>query len=123
MFDERRVVFAVRIIDRVSCMHWSQVAYDPRQVSYEELLQVFIKGHNPTQADGQGGDLGTQYRSGIYFHTSEQKRAAEDFLKKAQADYKAGCSAFEIIMVRNVECAVCKEVLGGGPFSGCSRRP
>ena len=66
-----------------------QVTYDPKQVSYEQLLQAFVKGHNPTQADGQGHDRGSQYRSGIYTHTPEQKRIAEEFMQRTQADYQA----------------------------------
>lgn len=53
------------------------VAYDPRQVSLPELLQVFWENHDPTQVMRQGNDVGTQYRSGIYTTTPEQKEAAE----------------------------------------------
>lgn len=52
------------------------VAYDPAKVSYEELLKVFWEAHDPTQGMGQGNDLGTQYRSGIYATTPAQKTAA-----------------------------------------------
>jgi len=53
-----------------------QVVYDPKRVSYEQLLQVFWEAHDPTQGMRQGNDIGTQYRSAIYFHTPEQERAA-----------------------------------------------
>jgi peptide-methionine (S)-S-oxide reductase len=53
------------------------VVYDPEQVSYEELLQVFWEGHDPTQGMRQGNDLGTQYRSGIYTCDEEQQGLAE----------------------------------------------
>ena len=53
------------------------VAYDPKQVSYETLLQTFWEGHDPTQGMRQGNDVGTQYRSGIYTFTTEQRAAAE----------------------------------------------
>ncbi|MGB2923852.1 MAG: peptide-methionine (S)-S-oxide reductase MsrA [Limnothrix sp.] len=53
------------------------VAYDPAQVSYEKLLQVFWESHNPTQGMRQGNDTGTQYRSGIYTYNGEQKQLAE----------------------------------------------
>jgi peptide-methionine (S)-S-oxide reductase len=53
------------------------VAYDPQQVSYEQLLKLFWESHNPTQGMRQGNDSGTQYRSGIYAYTAAQKSAAE----------------------------------------------
>ena len=53
------------------------VVYDPAQVSYDQLLQVFWESHDPTQGMRQGNDVGTQYRSGIYAFTPEQKAAAE----------------------------------------------
>ncbi len=53
------------------------VTYDPAQVSYETLLKTFWEGHNPTQGMQQGNDVGTQYRSGIYAFTPEQRAAAE----------------------------------------------
>ena len=54
-----------------------EVEYDPAKVSYDQLLDVFWNGHNPTQLNRQGPDVGTQYRSAIFFHTPEQKAAAE----------------------------------------------
>jgi peptide-methionine (S)-S-oxide reductase len=53
------------------------VVFDPRQVSYPELLKLFWESHDPTQGTRQGGDVGTQYRSGIYYYNEDQKRAAE----------------------------------------------
>ena len=54
-----------------------RVVYDPRVISYEQLLQVFWEGHDPTQGMRQGNDRGTQYRSGIYVYNDSQRRAAE----------------------------------------------
>ena len=54
-----------------------RVVYDPAKISYEELLQVFWEGHDPTQGMRQGNDRGTQYRSGIYTFSADQKAAAE----------------------------------------------
>ena len=54
-----------------------RVIYDPAKVSYEALLKTFWEGHDPTQGMRQGNDVGTQYRSGIYVHTPEQRNAAE----------------------------------------------
>jgi peptide-methionine (S)-S-oxide reductase len=53
------------------------VVFDPRRVSYEELLKVFFESHDPTQGMRQGNDIGTQYRSGIYVYNYAQARAAE----------------------------------------------
>jgi peptide-methionine (S)-S-oxide reductase len=53
------------------------VVYDPAKIRYEELLKVFWENHDPTQGMRQGNDVGTQYRSGIYFFDDEQWRAAE----------------------------------------------
>ena len=53
-----------------------EVDYDPARVSYDTLLDVFWNGHNPTQLNRQGPDVGTQYRSAIFFHTPEQEAAA-----------------------------------------------
>ncbi len=62
-----------------------RVVFDPKEISYEELLQIFFENHDPTQGMRQGGDVGTQYRSGIYAYDDAQKRAAE----KALAAYQS----------------------------------
>lgn len=54
-----------------------QVMYDPERVPYEKLLQVFWENHNPTTLNRQGPDVGTQYRSAIFYHDASQKEAAE----------------------------------------------
>ncbi|HKZ38542.1 MAG TPA: peptide-methionine (S)-S-oxide reductase MsrA [Chryseolinea sp.] len=59
-----------------------QVTYDPKKISYEELLEVFWKTHDPTTWNKQGADEGTQYRSAIFFHNSEQKQLAEQYKNK-----------------------------------------
>ena len=53
------------------------VVFDPKRVSYADLLRVFWESHDPTQGMRQGGDVGTQYRSGIYYYDDGQKEAAE----------------------------------------------
>jgi peptide-methionine (S)-S-oxide reductase len=53
------------------------VVYDPKRISYEDLLKTFWEGHDPTQGMRQGNDVGTQYRSGIYVFDGVQRRAAE----------------------------------------------
>jgi peptide-methionine (S)-S-oxide reductase len=53
------------------------VVFDPKVITYDELLKAFWENHDPTQGMQQGNDVGTQYRSGIYYENEEQKRAAE----------------------------------------------
>ena len=62
-----------------------RVVFDPKQVSYEQLLKVFWESHNPTQGMRQGNDTGTQYRSGIYTYSDEQRRLAEASREAYQA--------------------------------------
>ena len=65
-----------------------EVEYDPSKVSYEELLEVFWKNHDPTTPNRQGWDVGTQYRSAIFYHSPEQKAAAQASKEKAQERFK-----------------------------------
>jgi peptide-methionine (S)-S-oxide reductase len=62
-----------------------QVTYDPAQVSYDKLLDVFWGAHDPTTLNRQGPDMGTQYRSAIFFHSPEQQQIALASKEKAQA--------------------------------------
>ncbi|MCK6530363.1 peptide-methionine (S)-S-oxide reductase MsrA [Myxococcota bacterium] len=66
-----------------------RVVYDPGRVSFEELLRVFWESHDPTQGMRQGGDVGTQYRSGIYTFGEEQRRAAQASLGGYQEALRA----------------------------------
>ncbi len=65
------------------------VVYDPSKISYETLLKTFWENHDPTQGMRQGNDAGTQYRSGIYVFTPEQRKAAE----ASKAMYQKGLAA------------------------------
>jgi len=56
-----------------------QVVYDPAKISYDELLEVFWQTHDPTSLNRQGNDVGTQYRSAIFYHNNEQKQKAEQY--------------------------------------------
>ena len=58
-----------------------KLTYDADQVSLRQLLEVFFVVHDPTQLNRQGNDVGTQYRSGIYYTTPEQKQVAEDMIR------------------------------------------
>ena len=65
-----------------------EVTYDPKKVTYAELLEAFFRSHDPTTLNRQGADVGTQYRSVVFYHTDEQKRLAEtakEELNKANA--------------------------------------
>ena len=55
-----------------------EVTYDPNKVSYEALLDVFWKNHNPTQLNRQGHDVGTQYRSAVFYHNEKQKKGSRE---------------------------------------------
>lgn len=59
-----------------------EIAYDPEQVSYLALLSVFFRTHNPTTLNRQGNDVGTQYRSAIFYHDDGQKAEAEGFIRQ-----------------------------------------
>jgi peptide methionine sulfoxide reductase msrA/msrB len=63
----------------------AQVVFDPKVISYEELLEVFWFVHDPTQLNRQGNDIGTQYRSVIFFHSEEQKALALKYLNRLEA--------------------------------------
>jgi len=65
-----------------------EVTYDPVKIKYEELLEVFWKSHDPTTLNRQGADVGTQYRSVVFYHNEEQKQLAEKY-KKELNDTKA----------------------------------
>jgi peptide-methionine (S)-S-oxide reductase len=65
-----------------------QVTYDPEQVSYEKLLDLFWTNHNPTTMNRQGPDVGTQYRSAIFFHSPEQEAIAQKSKKDLEASKK-----------------------------------
>src|SRR5579864_280652 len=81
------------------------VVYDPKQVSYEDLLKVFWEGHDPTQGMRQGNDVGTQYRSGNYVNGPAQRAAAE-----------ASREAYQKALAAKGYGAVTTEIGDAGPF-------
>ncbi|MGO9922403.1 MAG: peptide-methionine (S)-S-oxide reductase MsrA [Isosphaeraceae bacterium] len=62
-----------------------QITYNPAIVSYRDLLEVFWQTHDPTTLNRQGADVGTQYRSAIFYHSDEQKKLAEELKQKLDA--------------------------------------
>ena len=81
------------------------VVFDPAEVSYEQLLKVFWESHDPTQGMRQGGDVGTQYRSGIYTYSPEQRAAAE-----------ASRDAYQTVLSANRYGPITTEIADAGEF-------
>ncbi|UKT62944.1 peptide-methionine (S)-S-oxide reductase MsrA [Pedobacter mucosus] len=76
----------------------TQITYDPSKITYDELLEVFWKSHDPTTLNRQGADSGTQYRSVVFYHTPEQKALADKYkaeLNKTNAYGKKVVTAVE----------------------------
>lgn len=63
-----------------------KISFDPTVVTYREILDVFFVIHDPTTLNRQGNDVGTQYRSAIFYHSAEQKRIAEDAMASLERD-------------------------------------
>ncbi|KAJ2135614.1 hypothetical protein IW136_004207 [Coemansia sp. RSA 678] len=78
-----------------------RLEYDPKTISYDDLLTIFWNKHNPTQGNRQGGDIGTQYRSAIFYHDEEQKNLAEASKTKRQNNY---------------DVPITTEIVPAGPF-------
>jgi peptide-methionine (S)-S-oxide reductase len=64
-----------------------QITFDPQVISYQDLLKVFFSIHDPTTKDRQGADVGSQYRSAIFYHTPEQKAAAEQVMAELSSQH------------------------------------
>ncbi|TPD67094.1 peptide-methionine (S)-S-oxide reductase MsrA [Flavobacterium microcysteis] len=68
----------------------TQITFDPNKISFGELLEIFFATHDPTTLNRQGADIGTQYRSEIFYHNDEQKRLAEEYIKLLDAENTFG---------------------------------
>ncbi len=77
-----------------------RVSFDPGRISYREILEIFFSIHDPTTLNRQGNDVGTQYRSGIYFHSPEQERIAREVIAEANAVH-GGRVVTEVAQVQN----------------------
>ncbi|EPE09792.1 peptide methionine sulfoxide reductase [Ophiostoma piceae UAMH 11346] len=75
----------------------TQITFDPKQLSYAQILEFFYKMHDPTTINQQGGDRGTQYRSGIFYHDAEQEKVAREVTAKANAQWWKGKVITEIL--------------------------
>lgn len=65
----------------------TQITYDPKLISYADLLEVFWNTHDPTTLNKQGADEGTQYRSAVFYANDEEKKIAEDYKKQLDASH------------------------------------
>ncbi|PSR88507.1 peptide methionine sulfoxide [Coniella lustricola] len=75
----------------------TQLIFDPSRITYAQLIDFFYRIHDPTTKDRQGGDRGSQYRSGIYYRNSEQKKIAEEITAKANAQWYDNSVTTEIV--------------------------
>jgi len=76
----------------------TQMTYDPPVITFRQILEIFFATHDPTTLNRQGSDVGTQYRSIIFYHTEEQKKEAEAYIKELTAK-----KAFSVTIVTRVE--------------------
>lgn len=63
------------------------IIFDPKQITFDELVEVFFTDHDPTQLNRQGNDVGTEYRSAIFYHNAAQKQKAEFYIKKVNESH------------------------------------
>ncbi len=78
-----------------------EITYDQNKISYKELLKIFWENHDPTTLNRQGPDVGSQYRSAIFFHSDEQQKLAEESLKEMQEKFKESKIVTEIAPAGN----------------------
>ena len=74
-----------------------QVVYDPQKVTYHQLIEFFYKMHDPTTANRQGPDVGSQYRSAIFYHNDDQEKIAKDITDKVNNEWWKGKVATQVL--------------------------
>ena len=86
-----------------------QITFDPSQISFQTLLEIFFDTHDPTTLNRQGNDVGTQYRSGVYYHSEEQKDVTEAYISDLEQQNTFAnpivteISAFEVFYAAEIE--------------------
>lgn len=78
-----------------------QIKFDPKVISFEKILEVFFKTHDPTTLNKQGNDVGSQYRSIAFYHDEKQKKTAEDLIKKLNSETYSGKIVTELVPYKN----------------------
>ena len=96
-YYEKKIFFADHFLWMCIDAEALHMTYDPEQLTYNTLLQFFYKMHDPTTKDRQGMDSGTQYRSAIFYHSSEQKKEAEEVTRKANEQWYKGKISTEVL--------------------------
>lgn len=76
--------------DRTGHAEAVQIEFDPQQISYEKLLDVFFANHDPTQLNRQGPDFGSQYRSAVFYHNDAQRQSAESTIARFEQSSRIG---------------------------------
>jgi peptide-methionine (S)-S-oxide reductase len=77
-----------------------RVTFDPAEIGLRDILQIFFATHDPTTPNRQGNDVGTQYRSGIYYETAEQKEVADDLVRQLNQDRQFGAPVVTEVLPR-----------------------
>ncbi len=80
----------------------TRVEYDPAQISFHDLLTVFFATHDPTSLNRQGNDVGTQYRSAVFYASPEQKKETEAFIKELEASDPGGRPIVTEVMPQDI---------------------
>ena len=83
----------MEITDAEAC----QIVFDPQKITYRDLIEYFYRMHDPTTSNRQGPDVGSQYRSGIFYHSDDQKAVAEEITKKANEQWWNGKIVTEVL--------------------------
>ncbi len=86
-----------------------QITFDPSQITFQTLLEIFFDTHDPTTLNRQGNDVGTQYRSGVFYHSTEQKEIAEAYMATLEkqntftSPIVTEVTAFEVFYAAEIE--------------------